>query len=72
MKKIKQKILFYKAILVEILETLCSICLYLEIEGKHNRHFYNPRAEHMAGHFKQLKQMSELLRRELSEKKIEK
>ncbi len=67
MKKIKQKILFYKAVLIEIMETLCSICQYLDFDGRHNR-YLNPNAEYMRGHFKQLKQMSEFLRRELSEK----
>ena len=70
MKKIKRKILFYKALLVEVLETLCSICLYLDYEGKFNR-FRNPRAEYMQSHFEQLKQASAVLRKELSEKRKE-
>lgn len=65
MKKIKQKIIFYKALLVEILETLCSICLYLGYEGRTNR-FHNPRAEYMQSHFEQLKQATAVLRKELS------
>lgn len=70
MKKIKRKILFYKALLVEILETLCSICLYLDYEGRFNR-FRNPRADHMHSHFEQLKQASSVLRAELCEDRKE-
>lgn len=66
MKKLKRKILFYKALLVEIVETLCTICLYLDFEGKYNR-FHNPKAEHMLSHFEQLKQASAVLRKELNE-----
>jgi len=64
MKKIKKKIRFYKALLVEIVETLCTICLYLDFDGRMNRR--NPKAEFMRGHFEQLKQASSVLRRELS------
>lgn len=70
MKKIKRKILFYKALLVEIIETLCTICLYLDFEGTLCHH-KNPRAIFMKGHFEQLKQASLILRKELSEKRKE-
>ena len=70
MKRVKRKIRFYKALLVEILETLCSICLYLDFEGRFNR-FHNPRAEYMHSHFEQLKQASAVLRKELSEERKE-
>lgn len=66
MKKIKRKILFYKALLVEIVETLCTICLYLDLEGTLYHH-KNPQAIYMKGHFEQLKQASLVLRKELSE-----
>lgn len=66
MKKIKKKILFYKALLVEIVETLCSICLYLESEGRMRR---NPHSMHMQGHFRQLKDASRILMGELAEKR---
>ena len=69
MKKIRKKILFYKALLVEILETLCSICLYLDFDGRINRR--NPKAEFMRGHFEQLKQASARLRKELSKEREE-
>lgn len=67
MKKIKRKILFYKALLVEIVETLCTICLYLDFEGTLNHH-KNPKAIYMRDHFEQLKLASSVLRKELSEK----
>ena len=62
MKKLKSKIAFYKAVLAEILETLCSICLYLESDriGR-----YNPYSVHMRSHFNVLKGFSKQLREEL-------
>ena len=71
MKKIKRKIRFYKSLLVEILETLCSICLYLDFEGTLH-HPRNPNAIYMRDHFEQLKQASLVLRKELSEERKEK
>lgn len=71
MKKIKRKILFYKALLVEIVETLCTICLYLDFEGTLYHH-KNPKAIYMKGHFEQLKQASSVLRNELIEEMKEK
>lgn len=66
MKKIKKKILFYKALLVEVLETLCSICLYLESDriGR-----YNPHSIHLRDHFYKLKEASKELRDELAEER---
>ncbi|MBR3346293.1 MAG: hypothetical protein IKG37_04375 [Solobacterium sp.] len=64
MKKIKKKICFYKAILAEILETMCTICLYLRWETHFGRN--NPHAYRLDGHFKQLKDASSVLRRELA------
>lgn len=51
-----KKIRFYKFLLIEIVETLCTICLYLEIEGRRN---HNRMAEHMISHFECLKRFSE-------------
>ena len=48
----KKKILFYRNMIGEILETLCSICLYLEHDG---RYTHNPLSEIMHDHFKELK-----------------
>lgn len=58
-KRIKKYFGLRKRIDIEILETLCSICLYLEIDGHfgHNRY-----ARYMGSHFKQLKQISEEIR----------
>ena len=66
MKKLKRKIRFYKKLLVEVLETLASICLYLDFEGRFNR-LHNPRAEYMHSHFEQLKQFTSILRAEMAE-----
>ena len=71
MKKIKRKILFYKALLVEMVETLCTICLYLYFEGTLYHH-KNPKAIYMRDHFEQLKQASSVLRKEMSEEMKEK
>lgn len=66
MKKLKKMALFYKKMLVEILETLCSICLYLETDGRYS---HNPQWEHMRSHFNMLKVFSGDLRRDLAERK---
>jgi len=54
-----KKIRFYRVLLIEIIETLCTICLYLEIEGRRS---HNRMAEHMRSHFECLKGFSEELR----------
>lgn len=54
-----RKLRFYKALLIEIIETLCSICVYLETDS---RYTHNPHGRHMRGHFKALKGFSEDLR----------
>lgn len=56
----KKKIRFYKALLVEIIETLCTICLYLEKDGRYTR---NEESRHMRGHFTILREFSEDLRK---------
>ena len=66
MKKIKRKIGYYKCLLIEILETLCSICLYLERDG---RFTHNDQAMHMRSHFNVLKEFSENLRDEVRNEK---
>jgi hypothetical protein len=68
MKRLRKKILFYKALLVEIVETLCSICLYLESDRVGR---YNPHSIHMRDHFYELKKASKELRDELAERKEE-
>lgn len=54
-----KKIKFYKALLIEIIETLCTICLYLERDGRYS---HNEEGWHMRSHFKVLKEFSEDLR----------
>lgn len=61
-KAIKSRIYFYKSMLHEVLETLVSICLYLEFDGHHCR---NPYARYMGSHAKVLKEFSEKLKEEL-------
>ena len=50
----------YKKAVIEILETLATICLYLDSEGrgKHNRY-----GQFMMAHFDKLKKYSEGLRK---------
>lgn len=57
----KKKIRFYKALLIEIIETLCTICLYLEHDG---RYTHNEESRYMRGRFIALKEFSEDLRSE--------
>ena len=57
-----KKIKFYKGLLIEICETLCSICLYLDFEGRNRSR--NPHAEYMRSHFNVLKRYSAEMRGE--------
>lgn len=57
----RKKIRFYKELLVEILETLCTMCLYMEREGKRNR---IEESQMMHSHFEMLKSYSDTLRME--------
>ena len=66
MKKIKRKIYFYKHVIIEILETLCTICLYLEEQGMRSRP-QSKVAHHFTSHFTVLKQYSRDLREEWNE-----
>lgn len=50
-----KKIQFYKSLLIEIVETLCTICLYLDIEGRRNHNQYGI---YMGAHFNALKEFS--------------
>ena len=54
-KKWKQKRLLRQLILHEILEMLCTICLYLESDARHHG---NPYARKFSGHFDMLKRMA--------------
>lgn len=59
--RLKNKIYFYKGLLIEICETLASICLYLE-HGARRTH--NPMGNHMRSHYNELKEYSQELRSE--------
>lgn len=59
--RLKNKMYFYKGLLIEICETLATICLYLEYDARKNR---NPMREHMESHFSKLKEYSQELRNE--------
>lgn len=58
-KKIKNYFSLKKRIQIETLETLCSICMYLDYDGHYSRNRYS---EFMRGHFNSLKELSEELR----------
>lgn len=58
-KKIKKYFEFQRRYQHEVLETLASICLYLQCEGLRGR---IPHAEHMRSHFEVLKILSKELR----------
>ena len=57
-----KRIRFYKAVLAEILETLCSICKYLETDSRYTN---NSNGRYMRGHFDMLKSFSEEIRKGL-------
>ena len=60
-KKWKQKRLLRRLILHEILEMLCSICLYLEAEARHHG---NPHARKFGCHLDMLKKLARAVRNE--------
>jgi len=57
-----KKFRFYKGLLREIIETLCTICLYLESEAHHSR---NRQGNIMRLHFDTLKKYSDTLGKEI-------
>lgn len=62
----RKKIKFYKLLLIELVETLCSICLYLEADSRRSHNHYGV---YMPSHFNELKRFSKELRGERSDKK---
>lgn len=58
-KKIKNYFSLRRRIQAEILETLCSICLYLDFDGHFSKNRY---AVYMHDHFETLKILSKELR----------
>lgn len=65
MLKIKKYFTWKKRMYVEVLETLCSICLYLESDHIRSRNRYG---EFMRDHFQQLKKLSQELRADICER----
>ncbi len=61
-KKFRNYIKLQRSIQQEILETLCTICLYLERDGHFDR---NPYSKYMGSHCAQLKRLSTELREEM-------
>ena len=59
--RLKNKIFFYKGLLLEICETLASICLYLEYDAMRMN---NPMRKIMRGHFNELAEYSQELKDE--------
>lgn len=57
----RKRIKFYKEMIIEIIETLCTICLFLDAFGRRN---HIPHAEHFHSHFDELKMYSAQLREE--------
>lgn len=55
----REKIRFYRGLIIEIIETLCTICLFLEYEGRIRNNRMTP---HMRSHFNELKIYSGVLR----------
>ena len=58
-KRIKDYFDLQRRIQIETLETLCTICLWLERDGHYDR---NPYSQYMDGHFQCLKDLSKELR----------
>ena len=58
-KRIKEHLSLQRRIQIEILETLATICLYLERDSHYDR---NPYGGHFGGHFRTLKDLSAELR----------
>lgn len=59
LKKIKQYLKLQANIQIEIIETLASICSYLDFDGHHCR---NPYSKYMQSHYKNLLELSKELR----------
>lgn len=61
LKKIKKYFELKKRYRHEVLETLATICLFLEADGRRGR---LPHTEHLRGHFYELKSLAKELRGE--------
>lgn len=60
----RKKIRFYKELLFELIETIVSICLYIETDSVINR-TYTRYGFSMRDHARRLKDFSETLRKEV-------
>lgn len=58
----RKKIRFYKALLVEIIETLCSILIYIDEDARLNHRIFGYSTR---SHFVALKRFSEKMREDL-------
>lgn len=56
----RKKIRLYKDLLIELIETMCTICLYMEEDAQRFR--FNRYQPYFHGHFNRLKEFSEKLR----------
>lgn len=56
MRKLRKEMQF------EVLETLATMCMYFEAEGRRS---HNPNALYMKPHFENLKRYSDILRKEM-------
>ena len=68
-KRIRAKVAFYKTLLHELIETLCTICLFLEQFGRLSRPEIHAAQFALSGHFRELKKFSEALREEINEER---
>lgn len=57
---VKNKINFYKRLIIEVIETLCTICLIMESETRNYRY-----RSIMRSHFTELKKASDRLKEDL-------
>ncbi len=58
----KAKKMIHIGMQIEVLETLATICIYLDYDGYYSR---NPYSEHLRSHFKSIKGHTAFLRKEM-------
>lgn len=58
----RKKIRFYKHLVLEVVETLCTICLYLDRESRYSHNQYG---RYMLSHFNELKRSSDAMKDEM-------
>ena len=67
-----RKIRFYRRLLIELIETMCTICLYLQRDSMHMHPDGRRFASYFASHFDALKGYSETLREKEYKRRKEK